>query len=495
MSAVGDLRKAIVEGNEPVTQLLRHAKLIAAKLNLSDIAEWVDWELKGYPKDVDVPRYGKIRMQTLQVHNPVHGWIYAGDINHFNLEIPYKHSIDAVVNCANGEQVGFPVPNGTNPFGVQDSFGEDCDYQQRMVVTGAQFKQVIEAVKTRLLEWTIELENRGIEGEGIDMNIDFNEKEKKRAENITTEALKGETGKDAVGEMIAALKGKVATDDPQPQPQEQKVKTTKEPKDLFASLSEDLENLAHRSWDGLDSIRKRAKLYITKVFGHHSQYLAELDDISFSPDSYDIGDEKPLDESWRSGASRLSNLLDVMYEDVELGNMGITTTHVTQTVAVAPTPAVNRSNKIFIVHGHDDVMKLSAARAVENFGLKAVILHERLNKGKTIIEKFEHNSNVGFAVVLLSPDDMAYISGKDAKTARPRPRQNVIFELGFFVGKLGRANVFVLYKKTEDFEMLSDYAGVVYQEFDAAGNWKLELARELSSAGYNIPKEALISED
>jgi CAP12/Pycsar effector protein, TIR domain len=64
------------------------------------------------------------------------------------------------------------------------------------------------------------------------------------------------------------------------------------------------------------------------------------------------------------------------------------------------------SRKVFIVHGHDGEAKLSVARFIEKLDLKPVILHERPDGGKTIIEKFERYSDVGFAVVLFTPDDL-----------------------------------------------------------------------------------------
>jgi len=106
----------------------------------------------------------------------------------------------------------------------------------------------------------------------------------------------------------------------------------------------------------------------------------------------------------------------------------------------------SQSNKVFVVHGHDEMMKQSIARAIEKLGLEAIILHEKPNQGKTIIEKFTEYSNVGFAVVLLSPDDSCLSGTKKSQNARYRARQNVIFELGFFIGKLGREKVLALYQ-------------------------------------------------
>lgn len=152
-----------------------------------------------------------------------------------------------------------------------------------------------------------------------------------------------------------------------------------------------------------------------------------------------------------------------------------------------PSSDVQHSNRVFIVHGHDEEMKQAVARTLEKVGLEPVILHEQPNQGKTIIEKFsEYASSSAFAVVLLSPDDMAYPRGGEPEKARPRARQNVILELGFFLGKLGRERVFVLYKEAPGFEIPSDYAGVLYTQYDSIGHWKFDLARELKATDYDI---------
>jgi predicted nucleotide-binding protein len=152
---------------------------------------------------------------------------------------------------------------------------------------------------------------------------------------------------------------------------------------------------------------------------------------------------------------------------------------------------VAKATDIFVVHGHDEEMKQHAARTVSTLGLKPIILHEQANAGKTIIEKFEQNADVSFAVVLLSPDDMAFPARGDHTSAKPRARQNVVLELGYFVGKLGRHRVFCL-KRGEQLEVPSDFSGVVYTSYDAAGHWRLELARELKAAGYNVDANVLL---
>ena len=114
------------------------------------------------------------------------------------------------------------------------------------------------------------------------------------------------------------------------------------------------------------------------------------------------------------------------------------------------------SRKIFLVHGHDQAVTSIVARFLEKLKLEAVILHEQPNEGQTIIEKFERHADVGFAVVLLTPDDMGGIA--PGSNLQPRARQNVILELGYFIGKLGRPRVCALY--VTGVELPSDLHGV-----------------------------------
>lgn len=156
-------------------------------------------------------------------------------------------------------------------------------------------------------------------------------------------------------------------------------------------------------------------------------------------------------------------------------------------------PAVDKvkelTNEIFIVHGRDEAVKLSVKIFLGKLGLNPIILSEQPNGGRTVIEKFEANADVGFAVVLLTPDDIGGLNLGGAEQ-KPRARQNVIFELGYFVGKLGRNKVCALYNQTV--ELPSDIVGVAYVALDAAGAWQLELAKELRAAGYNIDMNKLI---
>ncbi len=148
-----------------------------------------------------------------------------------------------------------------------------------------------------------------------------------------------------------------------------------------------------------------------------------------------------------------------------------------------PPSAVQDSRRVFLVHGHDEEAKQSVARFLEKLELEPVILQEQPNKGRTVIEKFEAHADVAFAVILLTPDDIGYPREHDDQK-RPRVRQNVILELGYFIGRLSRSRVCALSKGSV--EIPSDIHGVVYVPMDEGGGWKLKLATELKQAGIDI---------
>ena len=120
-------------------------------------------------------------------------------------------------------------------------------------------------------------------------------------------------------------------------------------------------------------------------------------------------------------------------------------------------------------------------RFLEKIDLKPIILHEQPSQGRTIIEKVEAHGDVGFAVVLLTPDD---VGGPNRDQLQRRPRQNVLLELGYFIGRLSRSRVCAL--KRGEMEFPTDFAGVVWETFDDTGGWKQKLGRELQAAGFEI---------
>jgi predicted nucleotide-binding protein len=150
--------------------------------------------------------------------------------------------------------------------------------------------------------------------------------------------------------------------------------------------------------------------------------------------------------------------------------------------------ADGQGRKIFLVHGHADEPRQSVSTFLRAVGLEVVVLHEQANQGQTIIEKLEHHSDVAFAVVLLTPDDVGASVMQPEKRNR-RARQNVILELGYFMAKLGRKRVCCLY--AEGVELPSDYHGVLYVPYDPKGAWRWKLAKELSATGIEVDSQKL----
>lgn len=144
--------------------------------------------------------------------------------------------------------------------------------------------------------------------------------------------------------------------------------------------------------------------------------------------------------------------------------------------------------KVFIVHGHNETVKQTVARTLESIGLTPIILAEQPDKGRTVIEKFEHEGNdVGFAVVLLTADDKG--RRNKARTMQSRARQNVVFEMGYFMALLGRERVMLLLQP--GVEEPSDLKGVVYTALDKDGSWKYRLVKELKEQGYRVTSDSL----
>lgn len=146
------------------------------------------------------------------------------------------------------------------------------------------------------------------------------------------------------------------------------------------------------------------------------------------------------------------------------------------------------NQKVFIVHGRDELLRERVVNVIQKLELEPIVLQEQANAGQTIIEKIESNTDVGFAVVLYTPCDEGNLKGK-TEEKKDRARQNVIFEHGYLVAKLGRKNVCVLV--SENVEFPSDIIGLGYISAQDIGTWKYQLADELKTAGFSIDKNKL----
>ena len=242
----------------------------------------------------------------------------------------------------------------------------------------------------------------------------------------------------------------------------------------------DLKQLRHGSPE-FEKWHRNTEVAIANNFGEKSRHVKDFTNIHYSLMMITSGtSDSSFQRAYVSGLESASSVLQSMIEEIteyweEEGQAQIE----------APTPraATKQTEEIFIIHGRDDGTKETVARFITTLGLKPIILHEQSNQGRTIIEKFERHAQVGFAIALLTPDDVGALKGEE-KDFKPRARQNVIFEFGYFMGNLGRHRVCALTKG--NVEIPSDYAGVVYIPLDVSGAWKMNLVKELKAAEFTV---------
>jgi len=159
----------------------------------------------------------------------------------------------------------------------------------------------------------------------------------------------------------------------------------------------------------------------------------------------------------------------------------------------APSASGNLDRRIIVVSGADNEMKHALTGALTKLSLIPLVMCEEPSQGKKIVEKFSGDyAYVAFAVVLLSPDDFAYDKNEAVTKRRLRPKQNVVFELGFLLGKLGKSNVLVFFRECANFEIPTDFEGVKVAAFDDRDSWKLALIRELTNCGYNVDADRIL---
>jgi predicted nucleotide-binding protein len=241
----------------------------------------------------------------------------------------------------------------------------------------------------------------------------------------------------------------------------------------------------------IEAWRMIARDHLVRTFGSDSPNVNSALHASGDGGLYaEMGDEE-FREYLRSGLDNKVKILESCIEqlrtDIELQSLQKESSIVPNAPAIAAA-----TSKVFIVHGHEHGLKEAVARFLERLDLEPIILHERPNAGRTIIEKFSDYADVQFAVILLTGDDEAKVRGTTTDLV-PRARQNVVLELGYFLGKLGRARVCALYQS--GVEIPSDYQGVLFIPLDASDRWKFDLVRELRTAGFAVDANRIFSAD
>lgn len=235
-----------------------------------------------------------------------------------------------------------------------------------------------------------------------------------------------------------------------------------------------------RKWDNI------TEQILIKAFGKPHENLSDFYSARQSAVAFFTNDEYTIQEEYKGNLLKCKKLLEGFIEQLIMFS-GITSVE----TGVEKRKSQPLSRKVFIVHGHDDRAKIELALILTRLGLEPIILHEKPSEGMTLIEKLEKHSDVGFAFILLTPDDIGGdIEDKESleknkENLKPRARQNVVFEFGLFVGKLNRNRVCCLYKG--DVELPSDLHGLVYIPFNSSINEKqLDIIKELRAAGYEI---------
>lgn len=249
--------------------------------------------------------------------------------------------------------------------------------------------------------------------------------------------------------------------------------------ELLKKQLEQIDNLLQLSYDDteVDKWDNITEQVIIKAFGKPHENLKAYHDAKYVGEHWVGMPVEAIQSNFIKRLHKRKSLLEGFVEQLEaFGSVG------------EPQPIVATRNlsskKVFIVHGHNEQTKSELALILTRLGFEPIILHEQPSQGMTVIEKFEKHSDVGFAFILLTPDDKG-CKKEQVNNFLPRARQNVVFEFGFFVGKLGRNRVCCLY--TGDVELPSDLHGLIYLQFKSSVNEiQLDIVKELRAAGYEV---------
>lgn len=254
---------------------------------------------------------------------------------------------------------------------------------------------------------------------------------------------------------------------------------TNDPRALIAKLLEDIEMLPHRDMLALDKFKRRGSMVLSNIFDEQHKYVLQFRAIPFKY-PYIVWKEGAVDRKWNEGVETTRNLLEAIIEEMD------TFPQTEPEPAEPDLPPDLATDGVFVAHGHDEQMLSDIESFLLRIELQPIILRDQPNLGQTVIEKVEANSDVAVSIVLFSPDDMGYPREAGPEDAKLRARQNVVFELGYFIGKLRRGKIILVYRTDDQFDIPSDLGGVVYIPFDDAEKWKGMLVTELDGMGFNL---------
>lgn len=256
---------------------------------------------------------------------------------------------------------------------------------------------------------------------------------------------------------------------------------TVSPSVALKRLEKLLEQIPETRSSGHDSAvtktwNKNVRIALADFYGEASLIFREFDRIRFRPGVYYDG-QPPSEfvKAFNHGLDQAKDFLESRLNDLREGE--------DSDPRDARAQAVPEGRKVFVVHGHNHGFKETVARFLARLDLEPIILHEQADQGNTVIEKFEaHTENVSCAVVILTGDDLA--ASKDRLELKEiRARQNVILELGYFVGRLGRDRTFALVE--EGVNLPSDIHGLIYIPMKG-DDWRLRLVKELKAVGLDV---------
>lgn len=239
--------------------------------------------------------------------------------------------------------------------------------------------------------------------------------------------------------------------------------------------------------EDFDKFKLQLEMFLKNTFGETSDEFNKFKKIRFlyiGQRGFD-GVQVPLDIlTYKDGLKSTKILLEIIKENIN--EYGLTKPQPITTQIISE-PKKTISNKVFIVHGHDELAIVQVSEVLRKLRLEPIVLKDEASKSNTIIEKIERlSSDVGFGIVLYTACD---IGGKDLNSLQPRARQNVVLEHGYLMAKLGRENTLAL--KKDNVETPSDIQGLVYTPMDEHKAWQYKLVDELKLAGYNVSKDSI----